>query len=110
RAGVRYVRYDPAFRTELVRSGAFVSGAAGLWALLPAIACESADRGPAGYGLMLGSLGAGAVIGTLLFLEVRRGPSADVIVSARLGILDMRAQAGVIRALRSDTPPSAVAS
>ena len=103
RAGVRYVRYDPAFRTVLVRSGAFVSGAAGLWALLPAVACQSADWGPAGYGLMLGSLGAGAVLGTLLFLAVRRGRGADVIVAARVGHFDKRAQAEVIRALRSDT-------
>ena len=53
---------------------------------------------------MLGSLGAGAVLGTLLFLAVRRGTSADVIVAARVGHFDKRAQAEVIRALRSDTP------
>jgi hypothetical protein len=53
---------------------------------------------------MLGSLGAGAVLGTLLFLAVRRGRSADVIVAARVGHFDKRAQAEVIRALRSDTP------
>jgi len=87
RAGVRYVRYDPAVRTVLVRSGAFVS-ADGLWALLPAIACQSADWGPAGYGLMLGSLGAGAVLGTLLFPAVRRGTSANVIVAVRVGHID----------------------
>jgi hypothetical protein len=134
RARVRYVRYDPAFRMVLVRSGAFVSGAAGLWALLAAIACESADWGPAEYGLMLGSLGAGTVLGTLLFRAVRRGTSADVIVAARVGHfgmrpsrshpraavrptsartalrpttfgpLDLRAQAALLNLLRSATP------
>jgi predicted MFS family arabinose efflux permease len=81
RAGVRYVRYAPAFRAVLVRSAAFVTGAAGLWALLPAVAREHADWGPAGYGVMLGSLGAGAVLGTLLLPAVRRGTSADVLVA-----------------------------
>jgi predicted MFS family arabinose efflux permease len=81
RAGVRYVRHAPAFRAVLVRAAAFVSGAAGLWALLPAVARESAEWGPAGYGVMLGSLGAGAVLGTLLLPSVRRGTSADVVVA-----------------------------
>jgi MFS family permease len=81
RAGVRYVRYDPAFRAVLIRAAAFVSGAAGLWALLPAVARDHADWGPAGYGLMLGSLGAGAVLGTLLLPAVRRGAGADAVVA-----------------------------
>src|SRR5262245_57766462 len=59
RAGVRYVRHAPAFRAVLVRAAAFVSGAAGLWALLPAVARDHADWGPAAYGVMLGSLGRG---------------------------------------------------
>jgi MFS family permease len=81
RAGVRYVRYAPAFRAVLIRSAAFVSGAAGLWALLPTVARDHGDWGPAGYGVMLGSLGAGAVLGTLLLPSVRRGKSADVVVA-----------------------------
>jgi quinol monooxygenase YgiN len=81
RAGVRYVRHAPAFRAVLVRAAAFVSGAAGLWALLPAVARESAEWGPAGYGMMLGSMGAGAIFGTLLLPAVRRGSSADVVVA-----------------------------
>jgi MFS family permease len=80
RAGARYVRHAPAFRAVLVRAAAFVSGAAGLWALLPAVALDNADWGPAAYGLMLGSLGVGAVLGTLLLPAVRRGTSADGIV------------------------------
>ncbi|HJZ59701.1 MAG TPA: MFS transporter [Gemmataceae bacterium] len=81
RAGVRYVRHAPAFRAVLVRAAAFVSGAAGLWALLPAVARDHADWGPAAYGVMLGSLGVGAVLGTLLLPAVRRGTSADVVAA-----------------------------
>jgi MFS family permease len=81
RAGVRYVRHAPAFRAVLVRSAAFVSGAAGLWALLPAVARDHTDWGPAGYGVMLGSLGAGAVLGTLLLPAVRRSTGADAVVA-----------------------------
>src|SRR5262249_7985827 len=64
-----------------VRAAAFVSGAASLWALLPAVARDHADRGPAGYGVMLASLGAGAVLGTLLLPAIRRGTSADIVVA-----------------------------
>jgi MFS family permease len=81
RAGVRYVRHAPAFRAVLVRSTAFVSGAAGLWALLPTVARDHVDWGPAAYGVLLGSLGAGAVLGTFLLPAVRRGTTADVVVT-----------------------------
>jgi MFS family permease len=81
RAGVRYVRHAPAFRAVLVRAAAFVSGAAGLWALLPTVARESEEWGPIGYGVMLGSLGAGAVLGTLLLPALRQATSADAVVA-----------------------------
>jgi MFS family permease len=99
RAGVRYVRHAPPFQAVLVRSAAFVSGAAGLWALLPAVARESADWGPAGYGAMLGSLGVGAVLGTLLLPAVRRGTSADVVVTG--GTLLFAASAACVALLPS---------
>lgn len=62
-AGVRYVRHTPEIRIILWRALAFVSGAAALWALLPAIAREHEAWGPAGYGIFLGCMGCGAVTG-----------------------------------------------
>ncbi|TMA22265.1 MAG: MFS transporter, partial [Deltaproteobacteria bacterium] len=40
RAGIRYVRHNPALRTVLVRTGTFVLPASAVWALLPLYARE----------------------------------------------------------------------
>jgi MFS family permease len=61
RAGVRYVRHSPPLRTVLVRTGSFVLPASVVWALLPLYAREQLALGPAGYGILLGFFGAGAV-------------------------------------------------
>lgn len=82
RAGVRYVRHTPPFRAVLVRAAAFVTGAGGLWALLPALARDHESWGPSAYGFLLGSLGVGAVVGTLALPRVSRAASPDRLVSA----------------------------
>lgn len=71
-AGVRYVRHTPDIRVILWRALAFVSGAAALWALLPAIAREHVAWGPAGYGIFLGCLGCGAVTGIWILNRPRQ--------------------------------------
>lgn len=63
RAGTRYVRYSPRVRRILVRSALFVPGAAALWALIPLTAHQTLHLGSAGYGLLLGAVGIGAVGG-----------------------------------------------
>jgi hypothetical protein len=94
---MRYVRYAPAFQAVLARTAMFVSGAAGLWALLPTVAREHANWGPTGYGLMLGSIGAGAVLGTLLLPAIRRATNADVIVAGGTILFLWGALAGPLR-------------
>jgi predicted MFS family arabinose efflux permease len=66
RAGGRYLRYAPGVRRILVRVLLFVPAGAVLWALLPSLAHDRMHLGSAGYGLLLGLLGAGAVGGALL--------------------------------------------
>jgi MFS family permease len=61
RAGIRYVRHSPALRTVLVRTGTFVLPASAVWALLPLYARGELGLGAAGYGVLLGFFGAGAV-------------------------------------------------
>jgi MFS family permease len=80
RAGARYVRSAPAFATILSRSLLFMLFASGLWALLPAVARGPLGLGASGYGLLLGSLGAGAVVGAFVvpWLGARLGGSALV--------------------------------
>ena len=62
RAGVRYARHSPPLRTVMIRAGASVLFATAVWALLPVLARERFGLGSTGYGLLLGSLGAGAVV------------------------------------------------
>ncbi|MDX6716893.1 MAG: hypothetical protein QOH30_3451 [Baekduia sp.] len=81
RAGARYVRSAPAFGAILGRSLVFMLFASGLWALLPAVARGPLRLGPGGYGLLLGSLGAGAVAGAFVVPRLSRMMSASVLVA-----------------------------
>src|SRR3954453_3588970 len=58
RAGGRYVRNSPAVRRMLLRVFLFVLPGSAIWALLPVVADDLLDAGSAGYGLLLGALGA----------------------------------------------------
>jgi MFS family permease/quinol monooxygenase YgiN len=80
RVGLRHVRHSPAMRAVFVRTTAFIVGASGLWALLPVITRQDPARGAMAYGILLGCLGAGAVIGAGFLPGLRRrfGPNAVV--------------------------------
>ncbi len=71
RSGARYVRYAPSMRRVLLRVLLFVPAASGLWALLPVVATDLLGLGSGGYGVLLGSLGAGAVLGAVVLPPVR---------------------------------------
>lgn len=81
RTGLRYVRHSPAVLAVVARGAAFVFCASSLWALLPVVAREELGTGPAGYGLLLAALGAGAVAGAFALPHLRRGDSAEPVVS-----------------------------
>lgn len=68
RAGLRYVRHARQLHGHILRTLFFVSCASSLWALLPLVA-DSDHAG--GYGLLLGSLGAGAVLGGIALNHFR---------------------------------------
>src|SRR2546423_5830569 len=72
RAGVRYVRHDPDLRAVLVRTGVFVSCASALWAMLPLVARQQLGLGALGYGVLLGGLGAGAILAAFILPTVPR--------------------------------------
>ncbi|MHB8623440.1 MAG: MFS transporter [Sulfuricaulis sp.] len=71
RAGLRYVRHAPAVGVVLLRSGVFIIFGCSLWALLPSLARFELGRGPAGYGILLGFFGVGAVAGAGLQPRLR---------------------------------------
>lgn len=81
RSGMRYVQYAPALRVVLVRIGLFVVCGSALWALLPLVARRQLGLDATGYGLLMGSLGLGAVVGALLLPQVRRSVSLDRLVA-----------------------------
>jgi Transmembrane secretion effector len=71
RAGTRYVRSSPRLRAVLARAILFVVFGAALWALLPVVARRELHLGSGGYGLLLGAVGLGAVLGARLLPALR---------------------------------------
>ena len=82
RTGTRYLRHSPELQTVLVRSGIFVVGASALWALLAQQARRGLGLGSFGYGLLLGCIGLGAIVGAWLLPKVREQLSMNELVAA----------------------------
>jgi MFS family permease len=80
-AGIRYIRSAPAFATVLARSILFVFFASSLWTLLPVVARGPLDLGASGYGILLGSVGAGAVAGAFVIPAVRGQLKSNEVVA-----------------------------
>ena len=83
-AGIRYVRSAPMIRRILLRSVLFSIPASALWALLPVAASEDLGVGASGYGLLLGVLGVGSVLGVVIVPWLRRkaGDTFVLVASA----------------------------
>ncbi len=83
-AGLRYTRAAPTVRRILLRSALFVVPAAALWALLPAVASSTLGLSAGGYGMLLGVLGLGAIVGVLVmpWLQAHRASSVLLAASA----------------------------
>ncbi|HEX8346668.1 MAG TPA: MFS transporter [Actinoplanes sp.] len=71
RAGGRYVRHSPVVRRILLRAVLFVVPGSAVWGLLPLVASRRLGLGSSGYGVLLGALGVGAIIGAGLLSRVR---------------------------------------
>lgn len=71
RGGLRYVRHAKPLHSHIIRTITFIGCASSLWALLPLVAKNIATGGASVYGVLLGSLGAGAVVGGLLLQRFR---------------------------------------
>ena len=98
-AGVRYLRYSPAIRNLLFRSGVVIFFATALTALLPLIAHDVKDS-PIVYGILLGCFGLGAVLGAVLMQRARVRWSAETLVSAGVAIYGLATLAvSTVRAL-----------
>ena len=82
RTGTRYLRHSPELQTVLVRSGIFAVFASALWALLAQQARRHLGLGSFGYGLLLGCIGLGALVGAWLLPKVRERLSVNELVAA----------------------------
>jgi MFS family permease len=87
RAGIRFVRFSPPVRTVLVRCAAFSVSASALWALLPVAALGRLGLSESGFGLLMGCVGAGAILGATMLPRLRRRFAYDrMIALASLGL------------------------
>jgi MFS family permease len=80
-AGLRYLRSAPGVRRVIVRSVLFAGPASALWALLPVAARQRYHLGASGYGLLLGALGVGAVLGVAVLAWMRKHLKANTILA-----------------------------
>jgi MFS family permease len=71
RTGFRHARHNPRLRAALVRATAFFTFASAYWALLPLVTRERIAGGPELYGLLLGVIGVGAILGALALRGIR---------------------------------------
>jgi MFS family permease len=81
RAGGRFVRNSPALIAIMIRAAAFAFFAAAVWALLPLVARKTLGLGSGGYGLLLGSVGIGAIVGATFSPAIRRSLSPRLLLA-----------------------------
>ena len=96
RVGWRYASHNPPLFAVLVRSAAFFSFAAALWALLPLVGAQKMPQGANGYAILLSCLGAGAVIGALTLPRIRPLLSADALSILSTGLFALGAAAAAL--------------
>jgi predicted MFS family arabinose efflux permease len=72
RVGFAYALAEPVVRLALVRSAAFFGCASAIWALLPLYVREVLGLSSASFGLMMGLIGTGAVLGGLIMPPLSR--------------------------------------
>jgi MFS family permease/quinol monooxygenase YgiN len=96
-AGARFVRAAPALRRVLVRAALFMPFAGALWALLPVLARDDLGMGSSGYGLLLGSVGFGAIAGAFVLPRLRASWTLNqVVVGSALVYAAAMAVAGLV--------------
>jgi MFS family permease len=99
RAGLRFVRHSQPLRHVLVRTFAFMLCGAGVMALMPLLARET-GHGAVGFGLLLGSFGAGAVAGATLLPRLRARLAPDgLLVGGAIALAAVAVLTALLREL-----------
>jgi MFS family permease len=76
RSGLRYAKNNSQLRATLLRAVGFFLFASAYWALLPLVARNQIRGGPELYGVLLGGIGVGALVGAYIlpWLRCKLGP------------------------------------
>jgi MFS family permease len=80
--GWRHVRNNRHLMATLIRSAGFFLFASAYWALLPLVARDQIATGPQLYGLLLGTIGVGAVGGAFFLPRLKALLGPDKLVAA----------------------------
>ncbi len=80
RAGLRYTRSSKPLHVVLLRAAIFFAFASAVWALLPLVARQLLGGDASFYGLLLGSVGAGAIGGALVMPRLRQHLDSDSLL------------------------------
>lgn len=80
--GWRHVRNNRHLTATLIRAAGFFVFASAYWALLPLVARDQIATGPQLYGLLLGTIGIGAVGGAFLLPRLKTLLGPDMLVAA----------------------------
>lgn len=85
-AAIRYIRHSPKIRALLLRTGIAMFFGSALFALLPAVA-RSVSNNATGYGVLLGSFGAGGILGALILQSARSRWPTETVVSGGVAVV-----------------------
>ncbi|MFT3721621.1 MFS transporter [Pseudorhodoferax sp.] len=80
-AALRFAWHSQTVLAQLVRTVAYSGAGSALWALLPVIGQQKLGLGAAGYGLLMGCLGAGAVLVGLVIGRLRQRAGLERLVA-----------------------------
>ena len=80
RAGLRYTRASKELHRVLLRAAVFFLFASAVWALLPLVARQMLGGTAGFYGVLLGAVGAGAIIGALVMPRLSAHLDTDGLV------------------------------
>jgi predicted MFS family arabinose efflux permease len=99
-SGLRYVRHSPSLCRTLGKVLVFSTAGSALWALLPLIAREHLGLAADGYGILLGCLGAGAVVAALRLPGLyRKHPLQHIVFAGGIAFAAVTLLSGVVTSL-----------
>jgi hypothetical protein len=81
RGGMRFVRHSPLVRAALIRTWLCLFCSSSLVALLPTFARRELGLGSTGFGVLIGFMGAGAVLAAAALPKLRARLAADTVLS-----------------------------